>query len=144
VGDPELDAQVQRFERRLQPRARAEIEAEIAKARETWAPRIERYNYLLERKERCEIELGQLRPSVEQFDALSHDLDWEYFRRLQLDGALPTLPRLTPEATVHRYHDLRVGQPTDDNHKNDGAHELLEETEEDGWNEPDFEVGSKG
>lgn len=115
---------------REQPRSRADLEAALAYARETWAPRIERYNYLLERKERCEAELGQLRIGVEQFDALSHDLDWEYFRRLQLDGVLPSLPRVRASA--------------DDNHKNDGAAGLLEETEEDGWNEPDFEVGSKG
>lgn len=127
-----------------EPRSRADLEAAIAYARETWAPRIERYNYLLERKERCEVELGQLRNGVEQFDALSHDLDWEYFRRLQLDGVLPSLPRLTPEAVHHRYHDLRVGQPTNTNHKNDGDEDLPEEEDDDGGNERDFETGSKG
>jgi len=125
MRDAELERQVQKFERRLQPRSRAEIEAEISKARETWAPRIERYNYLLERRERCDAELGRLRPLVEDFDALSHDLDWEYYRRLQLDGALPSLPRVRVSA--------------DDDHKSDDE----EGEEDDGGNECDFEVGSE-
>jgi hypothetical protein len=129
MGDPELDQQVSKFERRLNPRSRAEIERAIAAARETWAPRIDRYNYLLERRERADAELGLLRPHVEDFDALSHDLDWEYFRRLQLDGVLPSLPRVRSEAN---------------DHKNDGD-DLAEEGENDhGGNECDFEVGSKG
>lgn len=140
MTDAELEAQVQRFERRFQPRSRAEIEAEIATVRETWAPRIERYNYLLERRERTETELGRLRPAVEQFTASSHDLDWEYFRRLQLDGVLPSLPSVTADAVHHRYQDLRVGQPAQANDKNDDD----EGEEDDGGNECDFEVGSKG
>lgn len=126
MADPELDAQISKFERRYQPRARAEIEAAIAEARQTWAPRIERYNYLLERKERAEAELGQLRRSVEEFDVLSHDLDWEYFRRLQLDGVLPALPR--------------VRAPANDNHKND------EESDDDDDSDAshDFETAEKG
>jgi hypothetical protein len=129
VTDAELEAQVHRYERRFQPRSRTELEQAIAKARESWAPRIDRYNYLLERRERADAELGRLRPFVEEFDALSHDLDWEYFRRLQLDGVLPSLPRVRSEAN---------------DHKNDGD-DLAEEGDSDhGGNECDFEVGSKG
>lgn len=129
VADAELDALVSKFERRFQPRARGEIESAIARARETWAPRIDRYNYLLERKERAEAELARLRRDVEAFDVLSHDLDWEYFRRLQLDGVLPSLPRVRSEAN---------------DHKNDGDEDLPEEDEDDGGNEREFEIGSKG
>jgi hypothetical protein len=112
------------------PRSRSDLEAAIAYARETWGPRIERYNYLLERRERCDHELGQLRNGVEQFDVLSHDLDWEYFRRLQLDGVLPSLPRVRASA--------------DTNHKNDGDDDDLAEEDDDGRNGSDFEIGSKG
>lgn len=100
----------------------------------------ERARDLLERRERTEAELGRLRPVVEEFTAASHDLDWEYFRRLQLDGVLPALPSVTPDAAHHRYADLRVGQVNDCDHKND----VVEEGEDDGRDEHDFEVGSKG
>lgn len=110
------------------PRSRAELEAIIEKERATWAPRLARYNLLLERSARTEAELERLRPVIEGRGVF--DLEWEYFQRLQLDGVLPTLPR--------------VVVPANRNHKNDGAEELLEETEKDGWHEPDFEIGSKG
>lgn len=111
-----------------EPRSRTELEAIIERHRTEWAPRIERYNYLLERKARVEAELARMAPAIERRD--SFDLEYEYFQRLQLDGVLPSLPR--------------VVVPANRNHKNDGADELLEETEDDGRNGSDFEIGSKG
>jgi hypothetical protein len=108
------------------PRSRTELERIIGLARAEWAPRIDRYNYLLERRERADLELGRLRPGVEQFEITSHELDWEYFRRLQLDGVLPSLPRVRASA--------------DSDHKNDDD----EGEYDNGGNDSDFEVGSKG
>ncbi len=114
MADAELEALVQKYERRYQPRARAELEAIIATLRAEWKPKVERYNYLVERKARCEAELAALGPDIDRYENASHDLDWEYFRRLQLDGALPSLPQ--------------VIRPADDNHKND---EDVEEEDDD-------------
>jgi hypothetical protein len=104
-------------------RSRAELEALIERERAEWQSKVERYNYLLERKARCELELAQLRPGVERYETRTYDLDWEYFRRLQRDGVLPSLPRVTAPAN------------SNDN----------EGDEDDGDDSSaDFEVGEKG
>lgn len=96
-------------------------------------PRIERYNYLRERKARVDGELARLEPEMKRYESERFDIEHEYFRRLQLDGVLPRL------AEAHVW--LR---PANTNHKNDGDDDLPEETDEDGRNERDFEIGSKG
>ena len=59
--------------------------------RETDGPTVQRYNYLLERIRLAEEEAARLQPRVEKYANEHQDLDWEYFRRLQLDGVLPRL-----------------------------------------------------
>ena len=112
------------------PRSRAELEALIERTRAEWGPKVERYNYLLDRRDRCDAELGRMRPAIERYENETFDHDWEYFRRLQLDGVLPSLPR--------------VRAPADTNHKNDGDDDDLAEEDDDGRNGSDFEIGSKG
>ena len=109
---------------RLRPRS--ELESLIGILRGEWAPKVERYNYLVERKTRCELELERLTPEIDRYENATHDIDWEYFRRLQHDGAIPSLPR--------------VIRPAEDNHKNDDD---LEEEDDDECSN-DFETGEKG
>lgn len=101
----------------------------MATLREAWAPKVERFNYLVERRDRAKAELERLTPDIDRYENATHDLDWEYFRRLQADGVLPSLPR--------------VIRPAEDNHKNDGDSDFPEE-EDDGRDGSEFEIGSKG
>lgn len=140
MADAELDAQVAKFERRLSPRPRAEIEADIEEARTVWVPKVDRFNELVRQRAAIEQELLPLRGEVLGYDKAVADLDWEYFRRLQLDGVVPELPRVTPEAVHIRYTNLRVGESAHADDKNDED----ESEEDDGWNDGDFETGSKG
>lgn len=63
----------------------------LTTVRETDVPSVQRYNYLLERIRVAEEEASRLLPRVRKYDSDRFDLEQEYFRRLQLDGVLPSL-----------------------------------------------------
>lgn len=110
-------------------RSRTELELLIERAKLDFTLKVERYNHLRDRDERTKGDLRRLEHEMRRYEGFRYDIELEYFRRLQLDGVLPSLPR----AHVHSL-------PANGNHKNDEA----EGEYDDGGNECDFEVGSKG
>lgn len=110
-------------------RRRTEIEADIEALRAEWTPKVERYNYLRDRCARIGYELRRLEPGMLKYNDRAYELREEHTRRLRLDGVLPSLPH----AHIHSL-------PNIGNHK---TYEPEGEND-DGGNECDFEVGSKG
>ncbi len=75
------------------PRPRAELDEVIAGIKERYGAGTARYNELVATIKEAEAELATLGPRLAGIEHETHDLDWEYFRRLQLDGVVPTIPR---------------------------------------------------
>ena len=117
----------------MSERSRAELETLITSRRAEFGPLVERYNHLLERRLELDTELAALKPKVDAYSVGNNDLDWEYFRRLQRDGALPSLPVVRMIVAGEGGRRFLVPETTD-----------TEGEDDDGRDDSDFEVGEKG
>lgn len=76
------------------PRSRETIERAFAKLEREHGDQVRRHNFLVQRIDEDRAERDGLAASLGPALNEQHDLDWELFRRLQLDGVVPSVPQL--------------------------------------------------
>lgn len=96
------------------PRSRETIEREFARLEREYGDKVRRHNFLTQRIDEDKAERDDL--VIELAPKLNdvHDLDWELFRRLQLDGVVASVPALADNQYTNYQEDDEDGVTADE------------------------------